>query len=45
MRLWCVECGRPSGPEAKGWRLCRTDDEDEPDGEVTPRRRTVEPAR
>ena len=35
MRLWCVECGRPSGPEAKGWRLYRTDDEDEPGGEVT----------
>jgi Zn finger protein HypA/HybF involved in hydrogenase expression len=29
MRLWCVECGRPSGPEAKGWRLYRADDEDE----------------
>jgi hypothetical protein len=35
MRLWCVECGRPSGPEAKGWRLYRTDDDDEPVGEVT----------
>ena len=21
MRLWCQECGRPSGPEAKFWRL------------------------
>jgi hypothetical protein len=33
--LWCQECGRPSGPEAKGcWRLYRTDvpeeDGDEP---------------
>ena len=35
MRLWCQECGRPSSPEAKGWRLYRTDDEDEPEGEVT----------
>jgi hypothetical protein len=35
MRLWCQECGRPSGPEAKGWRLYRTDDEDEPEDEVT----------
>jgi hypothetical protein len=35
MRLWCVGCGRPSGPEAKAWRLYRTDDEDEPDDEVT----------
>jgi hypothetical protein len=25
MRLWCQECGQPSGPEAKGWRLYRTD--------------------
>jgi hypothetical protein len=25
MRLWCQECGRPSSPEAKGWRLYRTD--------------------
>lgn len=31
MRLWCQECCRPSGTEAKGWRLYRTDipDEDE----------------
>jgi hypothetical protein len=31
MRLWCQECERPSGPEAKGWRLYRSDvpDEDE----------------
>jgi hypothetical protein len=29
MRLWCQECGRPSGPEAKGWRLYRFDDADE----------------
>ena len=35
MRLWCAECGRPSGPEAKGWRLYRTDDEDDPEDEVT----------
>ena len=35
MRLRCVECGRPSGPEARGWRMYRTDDEDEPDGEIT----------
>jgi hypothetical protein len=35
MRLWCVECGRPSGPEARGWRLYRADDENEPDSEVT----------
>jgi len=33
MRLWCQECGRPSSPEAKGWRLLRTDvpeEDDEP---------------
>lgn len=35
MRLWCAECGRPSGPEARGWRLYRTDDEDDPEDEVT----------
>jgi hypothetical protein len=35
VQLWCVECGRPSGPEAKSWRLYRTDDEAEPVGEVT----------
>ena len=29
MRLWCVECCRRSGPEAKGWRMYRTDDEDQ----------------
>lgn len=29
MRLWCQECGRRSSPEAKGWRLHRTDDPDE----------------
>ena len=29
MRLWCQECGRPSGPEAKGWRLYRLDVPDE----------------
>jgi hypothetical protein len=29
MRLWCQECGRPSGPEAKGWRLYRFDEPDE----------------
>src|SRR5688572_11472985 len=29
VRLWCQECGRPSSPDAKGWRLYRTDDEDE----------------
>jgi hypothetical protein len=29
MRLWCHECGRPSGAEAKGWRLCRLDVPDE----------------
>lgn len=23
MRLWCAECGRPSGSEARGWRLYR----------------------
>jgi hypothetical protein len=31
--LWCQECGRPSSPEAKGWRLLRTDvpeEDDEP---------------
>jgi hypothetical protein len=31
MRLWCQECGRPSGPEAKGGRLHRTDVPDEDD--------------
>jgi len=31
MRLWCQECGRPSSPEAKGWRLYRTDVPDEDD--------------
>lgn len=25
VRLWCQECGRPSSPTAKGWRLYRTD--------------------
>jgi hypothetical protein len=33
MRLWCQECGRPSNPEAKGWRLYRTEvpeEDDEP---------------
>lgn len=29
MRLWCQECGRPSGSEAKGWRLRRVDVPDE----------------
>lgn len=29
MRLWCQECSRPSGPEAKGWRLYRVDVPDE----------------
>jgi Zn finger protein HypA/HybF involved in hydrogenase expression len=29
VRLWCQECDRPSSPDAKGWRLYRTDDEDE----------------
>ena len=29
MRLWCQECGRPSSPEAKGWRLYRLDVPDE----------------
>jgi hypothetical protein len=31
MRLWCQECGQPSNPEAKGWRLYRTDVPDEDD--------------
>jgi hypothetical protein len=34
IRLWCQECGRPSSPEAKGWRLYRTDVPEE-DGERT----------
>ena len=34
MRLWCVECGRPSAPEAKGWRLYRVEDPDEEGEEV-----------
>ena len=34
MRLWCVECGRPSGPEAKGWRLYRVEDPDEEGEEI-----------
>jgi hypothetical protein len=33
MRLWCVECDRPSGLEAKGWRLYHAEDPDE-EGEV-----------
>lgn len=35
MRLWCQECGRPSGPEATGWRLYRTDVPEEGDDEPT----------
>jgi hypothetical protein len=35
MRLWCVGCGRPSSTEAKGWRLYRTTDEVQAQGEVT----------
>jgi hypothetical protein len=31
MRLWCQVCGRPSGAEAKGWRLYRTDIREEDD--------------
>lgn len=31
VRLWCQECGRPSSPEAKGWRLYRTDVPEEDD--------------
>ena len=34
MRLWCVECGRPSAPEAKGWRLYRVEDPDEEGEEI-----------
>jgi hypothetical protein len=34
MRLWCVECDRPSGPEAKGWRLYRVEDPDEEGEEI-----------
>jgi len=34
MRLWCQECGRPSGPEAKGWRLYRVEDPDEEGEEI-----------
>ena len=34
MRLWCSECGRPSGPEAKGWRLYRVEDPDEEGEEI-----------
>ena len=33
MRLWCQECGKPSSPDAKGWRLYRSDvpkEDDEP---------------
>jgi transposase InsO family protein len=33
MWLWCQDCGRPSSPEAKGWRLYRIDvpeEDDEP---------------
>jgi hypothetical protein len=33
VRFWCQECGRPSSPEAKGWRLYRTElpeEDDEP---------------
>ena len=44
MRLWCAECGRPSGPEAKGWRLYRTDDQDDPEDEVRPKQRLPIPA-
>jgi hypothetical protein len=31
--LWCVECCRPSPPDAKGWRMLRVDvpeEDDEP---------------
>ena len=34
MRLWCQECGRPSGLEAKGWRLYRVEDPDEEGEEI-----------
>ena len=34
MRLWCTECDRPSGPEAKGWRLYRVEDPDEEGEEI-----------
>ena len=34
MRLWCVECGRPSGPEARNWRLYRIEDPDEEGEEI-----------
>lgn len=29
MRLRCEECGRPSGPEARGWRICHASDPDD----------------
>ena len=31
MRLWCHECGKPSSPEAKGWRLYHFVEDDEDD--------------
>lgn len=31
--MWCVECGRPSSPEARGWRLYHAEDPDE-EGEI-----------
>ena len=34
MRLWCQDCGRPSGPEARGWRLYRVEDPDEEGEEI-----------
>jgi hypothetical protein len=24
--LWCAECGRPSPPDAAGWRACRIEE-------------------
>lgn len=35
MRLWCQECGRPSSPEALGWRLYRPDVPEDRDDEPT----------
>ena len=31
MRLWCVACCRPSGPEARGWRIYLSEDPDDGD--------------
>ena len=34
MRLRCEECGRPSNPGARGWRMCHAYDPDDASEEL-----------